>query len=255
MAEIDKTLNQAPMGVEEEIITEEVTTPMEMEIEVEEDEDMIALGPSPEDDGQGFADNLAETLPEELLAGISNELRAQFSVDQTSRKDWEQSYIKGLDLLGFKYNEVSNPFRGAASVSHPLLAEAVTQFQAGAYKELLPAGGPVKTSIIGEVNDAVEQQAERVKEFMNYQIVYKMKEYDAEMDQLLFHLPLAGSAFKKVYYDSNMGRPCAKFVPSEDLVVNYGASELEDAERITHVIKISPNDLKRQMLSGFYRDV
>jgi hypothetical protein len=224
MAEIDKTLNQAPMGVEEEIITEEVTTPMEMEIEVEEDEDMIALGPSPEDTGDGFADNLAETLPEELLAGISNELRAQFSVDQTSRKDWEQSYIKGLDLLGFKYNEVSNPFRGAASVSHPLLAEAVTQFQAGAYKELLPAGGPVKTSIIGEVNDAVEQQAERVKEFMNYQIVYKMKEYDAEMDQLLFHLPLAGSAFKKVYYDGNMGRPCAKFIPSEDLVVNYGAS-------------------------------
>jgi hypothetical protein len=197
-----------------------------MEIEVEEDEDMIALGPSPEDTGDGFADNLAETLPEELLAGISNELRAQFSVDQTSRKDWEQSYIKGLDLLGFKYNEVSNPFRGAASVSHPLLAEAVTQFQAGAYKELLPAGGPVKTSIIGEVNDAVEQQAERVKEFMNYQIVYKMKEYDAEMDQLLFHLPLAGSAFKKVYYDSNMGRPCAKFVPSEDLVVNYGASRI-----------------------------
>ena len=132
MAEIDKTLNEAPIGVEEEITTEEVTTPME--IEVEEDEETVALGPSPEDDGQGFADNLAETLPEELLADISNELRAQFSVDQTSRKDWEQSYIKGLDLLGFKYNEVSNPFRGAASVSHPLLAEAVTQFQAGAIK-------------------------------------------------------------------------------------------------------------------------
>ena len=258
MAEIDKTLNQAPMGVEEEIINleqEVQDAPLAIEIEGEEDDEAVGLGPSPEDTGDEFSNNLAEDVPEETLAQISNELRAQFSVDQTSRKDWEQSYIKGLDLLGFKYNEVSNPFRGAASVSHPLLAEAVTQFQAGAYKELLPAGGPVKTSIIGEVNDAVEQQAERVKEFMNYQIVYKMKEYDAEMDQLLFHLPLAGSAFKKVYYDGNMGRPCAKFIPSEDLVVNYGASELEDAERITHVIKISPNDLKRQMLSGFYRDV
>jgi len=254
MAEIDKTLNEAPQGVEEEISLDQVTTPMEVEVEGAEEE-ILSLGPSAMDDGQGFADNLAEQIPEESLAEISNELRSQFSVDQTSRKDWEQSYIKGLDLLGFKYTEVSDPFRGAASVSHPLLAEAVTQFQAGAYKELLPAGGPVKTSIIGEVNDAIEQQAERVKEFMNYQLMFKMKEYDAETDQMLFHLPLAGSAFKKIYYDGNMGRPCAKFIPSEDLVVNYGASELEDAERITHVIKISPNDLKRQMLSGFYRDI
>jgi hypothetical protein len=254
MAEIDKTLNQAPMGVEEEILTEGVSEGTPLEVEVEGDE-AVSLGPVPTDTGDEFAGNLAETLPEELLAGISNELRAQFSVDQTSRKDWEQSYIKGLDLLGFKYNEVSNPFRGAASVSHPLLAEAVTQFQAGAYKELLPAGGPVKTAVLGVATPEVEQQAERVKEFMNYQITYKMKEYDPEMDQLLFHLPLAGSAFKKVYFDGNMGRPCAKFIPSEDLVVNYGASELEDAERITHVIKISPNDLKRQMISGFYRDI
>ena len=254
MAEIDKTLNEAPQGVEEEITTEGVGDNTPLEVEVEGDEP-VSLGPVPTDTGDGFADNLAENIEEESLAKISNELRSQFSVDQTSRKDWQQSYIKGLDLLGFKYQEVSEPFRGAASVSHPLLAEAVTQFQAGAYKELLPAGGPVKTSIIGEVNDEVEQQAERVKEFMNYQLVYKMKEYDAETDQMLFHLPLAGSAFKKIYYDGNMGRPCAKFIPSEDLVVNYGASELEDAERITHVIKISPNDLKRQMLSGFYRDI
>jgi len=254
MAEIDKTLNEAPQGVEEEIVTETVSEDTPLEIEVEGDEP-VSLGPVPTDTGDGFADNLAEAIPEESLAKISNELRSQFSVDQTSRKDWEQSYIKGLDLLGFKYQEVSEPFRGAASVSHPLLAEAVTQFQAGAYKELLPAGGPVKTTILGEATPEVEQQAERVKDFMNYQIMYKMKEYDPEMDQLLFHLPLAGSAFKKVYFDGNMGRPCAKFIPSEDLVVNYGASELEDAERITHVIKISPNDLKRQMISGFYRDI
>ena len=254
MAEIDKTLNEAPQGVEEEIVTETVSEDTPLEIEVEGDEP-VSLGPVPTDTGDGFADNLAEVIPEESLAKISNELRSQFSVDQTSRKDWEQSYIKGLDLLGFKYQEVSEPFRGAASVSHPLLAEAVTQFQAGAYKELLPAGGPVKTTILGEATPEVEQQAERVKDFMNYQIMYKMKEYDPEMDQLLFHLPLAGSAFKKVYFDGNMGRPCSKFIPSEDLVVNYGASELEDAERITHVIKISPNDLKRQMISGFYRDI
>jgi hypothetical protein len=254
MAEIDKTLNEAPQGVEEEIITEGVSEGTPLEVEVEGDE-AVSLGPVPTDTGDEFANNLAEVIEEETLAKISNELRAQFSVDQTSRKDWEQSYIKGLDLLGFKYQEVSNPFRGAASVSHPLLAEAVTQFQAGAYKELLPAGGPVKTSILGASTPEIEQQAERVKEFMNYQITYKMKEYDPEMDQLLFHLPLAGSAFKKVYFDGNMGRPCAKFIPSEDLVVNYGASELEDAERITHVIKISPNDLKRQMISGFYRDI
>jgi hypothetical protein len=254
MAEIDKTLNEAPQGVEEEIVEEAVTEDTPMEVEVEGDE-AVSLGPVPADTGDGFANNLAESIEEETLAQISNELRSQFSVDQTSRKDWEQSYIKGLDLLGFKYTEVSEPFRGAASVSHPLLAEAVTQFQAGAYKELLPAGGPVKTSILGLSTPEVEQQAERVKEFMNYQITYKMKEYDPEMDQLLFHLPLAGSAFKKVYYDGNMGRPCAKFIPSEDLVVNYGASELDDAERITHVIKISPNDLKRQMISGFYRDI
>ena len=254
MAEIDKTLNEAPQGVEEEIVTETVSEDTPLEIEVEGDEP-VSLGPVPTDTGDGFADNLAEAIPEESLAKISNELRSQFSVDQTSRKDWEQSYIKGLDLLGFKYQEVSEPFRGAASVSHPLLAEAVTQFQAGAYKELLPAGGPVKTTILGAATPEVEQQAERVKDFMNYQITYKMKEYDPEMDQLLFHLPLAGSAFKKVYFDGNMGRPCSKFIPSEDLVVNYGASELEDAERITHVIKISPNDLKRQMISGFYRDI
>jgi hypothetical protein len=223
MAEIDKTLNEAPQGVEEEIITEGVSEGTPLEVEVEGDE-AVSLGPVPTDTGDEFANNLAEVIEEETLAKISNELRAQFSVDQTSRKDWEQSYIKGLDLLGFKYNEVSNPFRGAASVSHPLLAEAVTQFQAGAYKELLPAGGPVKTAVLGVTTPEVEQQAERVKEFMNYQITYKMKEYDPEMDQLLFHLPLAGSAFKKVYFDGNMGRPCAKFIPSEDLVVNYGAS-------------------------------
>ena len=209
MAEIDKTLNEAPTGVEEEITEEQgVTEDTPMEVEVEGDE-TVSIGPVPTNTETGFAGNLAEVIPEETLAKISNDLRSQFSVDHTSRKDWEQSYIKGLDLLGFKYIERSEPFRGAASVSHPLLAEAVTQFQAGAYKELLPAGGPVKTSIIGQATPDVEEQAERVKEFMNYELMFQMKEYDPEMDQLLFHLPRAGSAFKKIYYDGNMARPCA----------------------------------------------
>ena len=247
MAEIDKTLNQAPQG--EELLPEEMEAPIE--VEVTDEEEVVEELPSQDN----FSENLAEIIEEPTLAQLSNDLRSQYSVDVTSREDWEKSYIKGLDLLGFKYTEVSQPFRGAASVSHPLLAEAVTQFQAGAYKELLPAGGPVKTAIVGEVNNETEQQAHRVKEFMNYQLMYQMREYDPEMDQMLFHLPLAGSSFKKVYYDANLGRPVSKFVPAEDLIINYGASDLEDAERITHQLKISPNDLKRQMISGFYRDI
>jgi len=262
MADIDKILNQAPTETIEEsaeIIESNPSDLSQLEVETEEEgSEVLSLGGEEgggeEDSEEDFAANLAESLSDEVMSKISNELRAQYEVDLTSRDEWEQAYIKGLDLLGFKYVVRSQPFRGASSVSHPLLAEAVTQFQAGAYKELLPSGGPVKTAIVGEVTTEVEQQAERVKEFMNYQIMYKMKEYDPEMDQLLFHLPLAGSAFKKVYYDGNMGRPCSKFIPSEDLVVNYGATDLNDAERITHQIKISPNDLKRQMLSGFYRD-
>ena len=254
MADIDKILNQAPTETIEEEKTEELIETPEIEFEIDEGQENVSLESGAMDQGEDFAANLAESLSDEVMSKISNELRAQYEVDLTSRDEWEQAYIKGLDLLGFKYVVRSQPFRGASSVSHPLLAEAVTQFQAGAYKELLPSGGPVKTAIVGEVTTEVENQAERVKEFMNYQIMYKMKEYDPEMDQLLFHLPLAGSAFKKVYYDGNMGRPCSKFIPSEDLVVNYGATDLNDAERITHQIKISPNDLKRQMLSGFYRD-
>jgi hypothetical protein len=263
MADIDKILNQAPTETIEEsaeIIESNPSDLSQLEVETEEEgSEVLSLGGEEgggeeEDSEEDFTANLAESLSDEVMSKISNELRAQYEVDLTSRDEWEQAYIKGLDLLGFKYVVRSQPFRGASSVSHPLLAEAVTQFQAGAYKELLPSGGPVKTAIVGEVTAEVEQQAERVKEFMNYQIMYKMKEYDPEMDQLLFHLPLAGSAFKKVYYDGNMGRPCSKFIPSEDLVVNYGATDLNDAERITHQIKISPNDLKRQMLSGFYRD-
>ena len=172
-----------------------------------------------------------------------------------SRGDWEDTYRNGLDLLGFKYERRTEPFRGASGVNHPVLAEAVTQFQAQAYKELLPADGPVRTQILGAVDTAKEEQSKRVKDFMNYQIMDQMKEYEPEFDQMLFYLPLSGSTFKKVYYDDLLGRAVSKFVPADDLIVPYSANSLEDAEAVIHVIKISENDLRKQQVAGFYRDI
>ena len=172
-----------------------------------------------------------------------------------SRKDWEQSYVKGLDLLGFKYDNRSEPFQGASGATHPVLAEAVTQFQALAYKELLPADGPVRTQILGVSNPAKEAQSQRVKDFMNYQLMDQMKEYEPEFDQMLFHLPLSGSTFKKVYYDDLLGRAVSKFIPADDLVVPYTATSLDDAEAVVHVVKISENDLRKQQVNGFYTDI
>jgi hypothetical protein len=172
-----------------------------------------------------------------------------------SRKDWEKSYTDGLDLLGFKYENRTEPFQGASGATHPVLAEAVTQFQATAYKELLPADGPVRTQILGNPTPQKEAQANRVKDFMNYQIMDQMKEYEPEFDSMLFHLPLAGSTFKKVYYDSMMGRAVSKFIPADDLIVPYTANSLDEAESIIHVIKISENDLRKQQVAGFYVDI
>ena len=199
--------------------------------------------------------NLAEYIDEEELGRFASDLLAEFEADKDSRKDWEDTYIKGLDMLGFKYEDRTQPFEGASGVVHPLLAESVTQFQAQAYKELLPPSGPVRTQVIGLSTPEVEDQAKRVQEFMNYQITEVMQEYDPDMDQLLFYLPLCGSAFKKVYYDGLMKRACAKFVAGEDLVINYMATDLESADRITHVIKTSGNDVRKQQLQGFYRDI
>ena len=205
-------------------------------------------------EGDYFA-NLAEFMEDDLLEKLSSDLQKNFEDDKNSRADWEKTYKDGLDLLGFKYEERSKPFAGAAGVTHPLLAEAVTQFQAQAYKELLPPGGPVRTEIIGVPTAEVEQQAERIKEFMNYQITCEMGEFDPELDQLLFHLPLAGSAFKKIYYDSTLERAVSKFVPAEDLVVPYFITDLESCGRITHVVKMKHNDLRKKQVSGFYRDI
>jgi hypothetical protein len=172
-----------------------------------------------------------------------------------SRKDWERSYINGLDLLGFKYTNRTEPFQGASGATHPVLAEAVTQFQALAYKELLPADGPVRTMVMGKSDPQKEMQSQRVKNFMNYQIMDQMKEYESDFDQMLFYLPLSGSTFKKVYYDDLLGRAVSKFVPADDLVVPYTATSLDDAEAVIHVVKMSENDLRKQMLSGFYSDI
>ena len=200
-------------------------------------------------------DNLADLLPEDILGTLASRLYENFQQYKESRKDWEDTYIKGLDLLGFKYVNPTQPFQGASGATHPVLAEAVTQFQAQAYKELLPANGPVHTQSLGLPSRQKEDQAVRVKDFMNYQLMDVMNEYEPEFDQMLFYLPLSGSTFKKVYYDELLGRAVSKFVPADDLIVPYTATSIEDAEAVMHTLKMSENDLRKQQVSGFYRDV
>jgi len=269
MAEIDKSLPNvkqtinipSPEDVEivqqEKIIEQQDAGQPVEQIENEDGSIDINFDPSavsPGDDGGHFA-NLAELLPDNILDPLGSKLYQDYTDYKTSRKEWEHSYTKGLDLLGFTYEEPTEPFKGASGATHPVLAEAVTQFQALAYKELLPAEGPVRTQILGVPNPDKEAQAQRVKQFMNYQIMDQMKEYEAEFDQMLFYLPLAGSAFKKVYYDDIMQRAVSKFVPADDLVVPYTATSLDDAESIIHVVKMSENELKKQQVGGFYRDL
>ncbi len=267
MAEIDKALPNvkqtvklpSPKEVQEQqqqqVMQETMQPP---EIQQNEDGSVdISFDPNtvnPGDTKDHFA-NLAELLPDSVLDPLGHKLYGDYTDYKTSRKDWERTYISGLDLLGFNYDDRSEPFKGASGATHPVLAEAVTQFQSLAYKELLPANGPVRTQIIGKIDPAKEQQANRVKDFMNYQIMDRMKEYEAEFDQMLFYLPLAGSAFKKVYYDSLMQRAVSKFVPADDLVVPYTATSLEDCESVIHIVRMSENELRKQQVGGFYRDI
>ena len=202
-----------------------------------------------------FGENIAEALDERQLQEIASELIEYYEEDLNSRDDWYTTFSKGLDLLGIRGEDRSEPFEGASGVHHPILSEAVTQFQSQAYKELLPAGGPVDVEVLGVTNDAKLEKANRVKNFMNYQITYKMEEYDPEMDQLLFYLPLSGSAFKKIYYDPSLGRATARFIKAEDLVVPYYAVDLLTAPRITHVMYMTENELRKLQISGFYRDI
>ena len=199
--------------------------------------------------------NLAEYIDDRTLRSLASELLADYQDDLQSRQEWEEAYAKGLDLLGVKYEERMEPFEGASGVTHPLISESVTQFQAQAYKELLPSQGPVKTQIMGLKTPETEAQAARVKNFMNYRITEVMTEYDPGMDQMLFYLPLSGSTFKKVYYDPVRGREVSEFVPAQDLVVPYSAVDLDTTPRATHVLKMQGNDVRKMQLSGAYRDI
>ena len=253
-----QALNKALDLEEEQQITIEpdVDVTFESDFEIMEDGSAEKIQDQPMDMSQvPFDANLAEYIDETELGRLSSDLLAAFESDKDSRKDWESTYTKGLDMLGFTYENRTQPFEGASGVGHPLLAESVTQFQAQAYKELLPPSGPVRTIIVGDPTPQTEQQAERVKDYMNYYVTHVMEEYDPEMDQLLFYLALSGSAFKKVYYDQILKRCVAKFVSSEDLYINYMATDIDQAERITHSIKMSENELKKLQVSGFYRDV
>ena len=199
--------------------------------------------------------NIAELLDDGYLGELSTDLRGSYEEDMESRSEWEETYTKGLDQLGVKHEERSQPFEGASGVTHPLIAESVTQFQAQAYKELLPSGGPVKTQVLGLQDVAREEQASRVKNFMNYQIMEVMEEFDPDMDQLLFYLPLSGSTFKKVYFDEAKQRAVSKFIPAQDLVVPYAASDLATASRVTHVLRMDANEVRKMQIAGVYRDV
>ncbi len=243
---------------EEDIQIEETvgTSPEAVTTVIDEEDNLIAGEPLPEEEEQeNFYINLAEKIDEQQLKKIGSQIITEVNYDRTAREDWVQGYVKGLDLLGFKYQSLTRPFIGASGVTHPLLAESVTQFQAQAIKELLPSSGPVRTEVIGAETEEKIQQSQRVKDFMNYMLMDKMEEYTPDFDQMLFYLPLAGSAFKKVYYDEIMQRAVSKFVPAEDLIIPYNATDLLDAQRITQVIKMNLNELKKMQMSGMYLDI
>ena len=257
MADVDKGLYAAPVGIEEAAIDEQA-----IEIEIEDPEKVtigigdteIVIDPDAMPDEE-FNKNLAEDLDEKYMATLSSDLLEDFTNDLNSRKDWLETYVDGLELLGLKIEERSEPWEGACAVYHPLLSEALVKFQAETMMETFPAAGPVKTSIIGKETDECIEAAQRVQENMNYQLMDKMPEYRPEHERMLWGLGLAGNAFKKVYYDPTLERQVSIFVPAEDMVVPYGASNLETAERVTHVMRKTEQELHTLQHLGFYRDV
>jgi hypothetical protein len=257
---IEKAIAQAPLGLDPEILSAEP----DIEIEIEDPESVeikaggieieIAKGGA----GEGideFTANLAEHLDEGTLSELAGDMLENFQTDKDSRKDWEKTYFDGLELLGLNIQERMEPWEGACGVFHPILSEAVVRFQAESIMETFPASGPVKTQIVGKITKDKEDAAARVREDMNYQLTVKMPEYRAEHERMLWSLALAGSAFKKVYYDPNMERQVSVFIPAEDFVVPYGASDLLTCERYTHVMRKTVNEVKKLQIAGFYRDV
>jgi hypothetical protein len=262
---VDKGLMQAPMDLEDEDMpemeAEDEGPEAEDDFTVEEDDEggaLITYGTSTENKDistLGFGDNLAEEMEEKVLRAMSKELSNAVEEDDESREEWRRMYEEGLTLLGLTYDDRTEPFEGSTGVTHPILNEAVTQFQAQAYKEMLPAGGPARSQILGEVTPEKELQAARVKDFLNYYITVEMEEYDPDYDQMLYYLGYGGSTFKKIYRDGELGRAVSPYVLPKDLIVPYGARDLATADRVTHVIRISKNDLRKQQVSGFYRDI
>lgn len=250
---IDKSLYQAPQGLaalEEEPIEIEIVDPEAVSISMGD----IEIDIEPEGDPE-FSKNLAEDMDERELATLASDLVGLYETDINGRKDWADTYVQGLKLLGLKYEETTEPWAGACGVFHPMLSEAVVRFQSEAIMETFPSSGPVKTQIIGKETQAKKEASVRVSEDMNYKLMDEMTEYRPEHEKLLWNLPLAGSAFKKVYYDPSLERQVAMFIPAEDFVVPYGASNLDTAERMTHVMRKTKNDVKKLMVAGFYRDV
>ncbi len=250
---IDKALYQAPLGLQTLADVPEIEIEMEPEIEITELE--IAIGPEKLEGGEAFDANLAEYLDESALETLASELASDFDDDIGSRKDWMQTYVDGLELLGMKIEERTEPWEGACGVYHPLLSEALVKFQAETMMSTFPAAGPVKTQIVGKETPEKKEAAVRVQDDMNYQLTDVMTEFRPEHERMLWGLGLSGNAFKKVYYDPHMERQISLFVPAEDLVVPYGASNLETAERVTHVMRKTENELRRLQVAGFYRDI
>jgi hypothetical protein len=259
---IEKSLSQAPLGLTDEMMEAAAMAEPAIEIEIEDPEKVsiemggleIEIEPGKEDNDD-FNANLAEEMDEDELVGLATDLLGDFDEDLSSRKDWMQTYVDGLDLLGLKLDDRTEPWPGACGVYHPLLAEAVVKFQAETIMETFPAQGPVKTQIIGKDTPEKIEAAARVKEDMNYQLTEVMVEYRPEHERMLWGLALAGNAFKKVYYDPSLERQVSIYVPAEDVVVPYGASNLETAERVTHVMRKTPNELRKLQVAGFYRDI
>jgi hypothetical protein len=256
---IDKALNRAPLGLDPNMLDVEAGPAIEIEIEDPESVGIkigdLEIDIEPGVDEDEFNKNLAEDMDDGALTTMASELIADYEDDLASRKDWIQTYVDGLELLGMKIEERSEPWEGACGVYHPLLSEALVKFQAETMMSMFPAGGPVKTQIIGKETVEKKDAALRVQDDMNYQLTDVMKEYRPEHERMLWGLGLSGNAFKKVYFDPHKDRQVSLFVPAEDIVVPYGAPNLEDAERVTHVMRKTENELRRLMVAGFYRDV
>jgi len=244
----DKIVKDSPL----EVI---VTNPDEVALLTEDGGMIIDFEEGAELGTPNFGDNIAEFMQDDELEGLASELIQYFNSDKESRKDWEDTYTKGLDQLGLKIEERTLPWQGACGVFHPLLTESVVRFQAETITELFPAKGPVDVRIVGEIDQGSQDQSVRVKDYLNYLLTDKMSEYRTETEKLLFNLPLAGSAFRKIYFDPMLDRPASMFVPAEDFVVSYGASDLTTCDRATHIMKKSTNDIKKLQVIGFYRDV